>query len=435
MVSNLRVDRPTWSLRPSGTGCRPPSFGIAQRAGQVTSQNPWGLAILRHLSAHQYPVLSVSPEYDLVRLAARSELAPERAAKFRSAVLAGPDWSEVLRIASYHRLFPLLSSHLRAHAADAVPEHIADTLQQYLRFELCYVLLLSTEMARVGSALDAHHIPHLVLKGPSLAEAYGSTSKRLFVDNDILIDPKHLAATSNVLSILNFNYKKRSILKRRGYINIHGEESFSKRVGNLISTVDLHISIAPFGYSYNESFEYLYSRSRPLDIAGHTSQALSWGDLFLALCVNALKDQWNRLRIATDLAEIVPYVESWDLVERVARKNRSSRVLHIGILVAAESVGGDFPPDLLHRARQDAGAVDIAERIQVHLAMSYQHRIMDTPERARLVLSAQDNPVGQLQYLAYVALRRLTERFIDPEGWVASRARHSPAPPKAPAGG
>lgn len=353
-----------------------------------------------------------SPEYELIRLAARAMLDPERAEQFREAAQGPLDWTEVYVLAHYHRLVPVFEAHLQEFAPDAAPEEVREAMRHHVRSRALLILFLTSEMTRVGRALDEAGIEHIVLKGPSLAEAYGGAARRPFVDNDLYIRRSDFGAVNEVLLDLGFGKEKRRPFQESGYLFIHGEYSFGRRVGEMISTVDLHTDIVPFGYSYHEPFEALYGRSRGLVLAGHEVRVLSWGDLFLALSVNALKDQWNRLRLASDLAEVGIQIEDWEEVFATAARCRSRRILNTGILVATREVGARFPEPVVRRAQGDAHAVRMAEEIGVHLPRFHEDRVMNSADRARLILQIQDGVLGQLRYLAYVVARRVTEPFI-----------------------
>lgn len=371
--------------------------------------------------------MPLSPEYELLRLAARSTLTAERAERFQEACSQTSDWSEVLTLASHHQLIPLLSAHVHSYAEEAVPAEVRDALPEYARSRAFFVLFLSSEMARVGAALDAAEVEYLVLKGPSLTAAYGSPAKRPFVDNDLYIKRKDYDRVADVLTEAGFRTADRDAIRQAGYLLIHGEASFGRRVGTLVSTVDLHTDVVPIGFSYRASFDALYNRSRSIPIAGHSVQVLSWEDLFLALSVNALKDQWNRLRLATDLAEVGGQVTDWQGLEAIARRHRSLRALYTGLLVATDEVGANFPEEIVSRARSDRQAADISREIRTHLRTVHRDRVMSGTARARLIFRTQDGSLGRLRYLAYVALRRLTEGMIDPEGKEARVAREAAA--------
>ena len=357
---------------------------------------------------------SPAPEYDLVRLAARAKLGEARADRFRAAAGAPVDWRKVLEVGAHHRVLPLLYIHLREHAPHAAPEALLASLQRFSQSAAVRVLFLSSQMARIADCLDEEGVPLLVLKGPTLSEAYGGVARRPFSDNDLLIRRGDFGRVERALLGLGFNRRKRSQRQLDGHLLIHGEYTFGRAVDGHVSTVDVHTNVAPLGYSYDGSYDHLKGRARPVTIGGARVDALGWADLFLILCVNALKDQWDRLRLASDLAELAGHIDDWELAEAEAESQRSLRAFRLGILVAADELDGDFPDGVLARARADGEASGLARDVRAHFPAAHDEKILDSAERARLMLHAQDGLRGRARYLGYVAVRRLLDRWVSP---------------------
>ena len=352
-----------------------------------------------------------SPEFDLLRLAARGELDPARARALTAAAAGALEWADVLQRGSHHKLLPLLHAHLRTHAG--VPETVRALLLARARATSQQALFLLAEMARIGDRLRSEGLPFVILKGPSLADAYGGLAKRPFLDNDILVDPESFPRVERALLDLGFQERKRSALQQRGYLYVHGEYTFGRRVGPMGSTVDVHTRLVPFGYRYAPRVRDLLDRARDVPVAGSSVPAPSWEDTFVALCVNALKDQWNRLRLASDLAEVGTFVD-WGVVRERAARGRCLRAVRLAALVATDELDAEFPEAVVADARRDARAVDLSEHIRLHFQTFHLEHVLEGKDRARLNLLAQDGVRGQVRYSSYVALRRMTEWFVDP---------------------
>ena len=360
------------------------------------------------------PAHSPSPEYDLIRLAARAELDEARAVRFRDAASGSLDWKKVLGVGGHHRVLPLLYIHLREHAPGAAPAPLLASLQQFTQSAAVRVLFLSSQMALIAKRLDGEGVPLLVLKGPTLSEAYGGAARRPFSDNDLLIRRGDFDRVERELLGLGFNRRKRSQRQLDGHLLIHREYTFGRSVGGHVSTVDVHTNVAPLGYSYDGTYDHLAGRSRAVTIGGASMRALGWSDLFLILCVNALKDQWDRLRLASDLAELAGHIGDWEQAEAEAEVQRSLRAFRIGVLVAADELDGDFPGGVVGRARSDREASALARAIRDHFPTAHDEKVLDSSERARLMLRAQDGLRGRARYLGYVAVRRLLDRWVSP---------------------
>ena len=346
--------------------------------------------------------------YEVVRLASRATLSDERAGRLQAAAGRLDSWQDVYDVGQYHRVLPLLYAHVREWAPDAVVK----ALRGYVHRRTMTVLFLSSEMGRIAQGLDDAGVPFLTFKGPSLAEAYGGFAKRPFVDNDLLVRPGDFDAVSRVLGELGFGKHERTPLRRAGYLRVNGEYTFGRQAGPLVSTVDVHTRLVPVGYPYDGPFEALLRRSRTIELVGIDVPTFAWDDLLLALAVNALKDQWGRLRLAVDLAETAPFVDDWPALEARAKQARCLRALHVGVLVAAEAVDAEFPEPVVSRARADGRAVRLAGRVLGRFPWSHTEPVMGGADRVRFTLLAPDGLRGQAQYLAYVGLRRALDPFI-----------------------
>ena len=354
-----------------------------------------------------------TPEVRLCHLIARPTLDGDDASALRS-LLTQVDWPTTQDLAAFHKLLPQLWAHLSRDGGDLAPADVMHRLRERAQSTAVRVLFLSSEMARIAQELRAAGVPLLVLKGPSLAEAYGGIALRPFVDNDILVRRSDFARSERALLEMGFDRLQRSQRQLDGYLYVHGEYTFGRRAGGLVSTVDVHTRVVPRGYSYAGTFERLAERSREVTVGGETVRAAGWPDLFLVLAINALKDQWGRLRLATDLAATGALIQEWEALEALAVEHRCLRAFRLSVLVAADAVGAAFPDEAVTRARGDAWAVAAARQVCVRLQAPLEADGMTWRDRSSLFLGAQDPPAGALRYLGYVALRRLTEPFVRP---------------------
>ena len=353
--------------------------------------------------------------FEVSRLAAASELGPARAAAFRDAVATVDDWGPVLEVAAFHKVLPLLYVHLRDHAHDP-PDRVVAALRDHAVRYAGHVLFLSSEMGRIAGRLRADDVPFLVLKGPSLTAAYGSVAKRPFVDNDLLIDRADFGRIERALLDLGFNQRKRSDRQQAGYLSVYGEYTFGRAAGDLASTVDVHTRLVPPGLPYAPDLDHLLARSRQIKVAGARVPALSWEDLFVALSVNALKDQWDRLRLASDIAAVGAMVEDWPAVWSRAKRGGSARAVRLAVLVSADAVDASFPDAVLRPSLNDRHAVALAARVTASMSHRHAAEVLSWVDRVRLTMGAQDGVSGKLRYAGYSALRRVRQRSLDPHG-------------------
>lgn len=359
--------------------------------------------------------------FDVVRLSARAALTDERRRALHEAVARGPAWDDVLRLGAVHRVLPQLDAHL----GDVFPPEVAAVVHQEVRRQAFHVLFLASEMARIARSLEASGIPYLVMKGPSMAEAYGGTAQRPYVDNDVLIRREDFGAVERLLLETGFRERKRSDRQQAGYLRIQGEYTFGRSVGSSPSTVDAHTRLLPLGFAFDGPFDALVRRAQRVPVAGKDVPALGWSDLFLTLAVNALKDQWNRLRLATDFAEVAGMIDDWDgLLDRASRE-QCLRATRLAVLVSAAEVGAVYPAAVIAAAEGDRRAAFLARAVSERLRQSHERGVMRNRDRVVLNVLAPDGLRGQLRYAGYAALRRATEWYVDvrPDDPVVSAPR------------
>lgn len=358
------------------------------------------------------------PEYAVLQLAAASSFGEARERELAALVGQGMDWEYLFQEVQHHALTPRLYTRL-TRSVEAPPDdegyaRLMRSLQRRVSPYAVLSLFLSAEMRAIAEVMDAAALPYLVLKGPSLAEAYGGVGYRPFVDNDLLIRRADFQRTDEALRAAGFERRTRTPMRLTGYLYIHGELTYSRIVTGQVSTLDLHTALVPPGLSYREPFDVLRDRARLVPVGGTTVPTLAWEDALLALVVNGLKDQWRTLRLVSDVAAVAAMVTDWDAVRARAHAARSLRGLHIALRLA-ESEALSPPPEALRaEVAADAHAVALADWIAARLRMPFDARPQGWRDRAHLNLGAQDDWLGGLRYTSFVALRRMTERYVDP---------------------
>lgn len=367
------------------------------------------------------PMTEPSPEYAVLQLAAQAAFGDSDVSTLAARVDEGLDWQHLYAEATRHgllaRLYARLTASVASPPADAEGyERLMRSLHRAVGPYTALTLFLTAEMRALAGVFERAELPYLVLKGPSLAEAYGGLGYRPFVDNDLLVRRDDFARVDAALHEAGFEREQRSPSRLRGYLYVHGEVTYWRRVTGQTSTLDVHTALVPPGLSYRESFDALRARARDITVAGTPVPALSWEDLLIALAVNGLKDQWRRLRLISDVAAVATMITDWPAVERRARAAGSLRTLHVALLLAAREVASPPPAPVLRRAEADLPADRLATWVSRHLHLPSDDGTKGWADRARLSLRSQDRWTGRLRYASFVAFRRLTERYVDPHG-------------------
>ncbi len=368
-----------------------------------------------------------TPEYEAIRLASSSRFGDDEAERLRALVSEGLDWDRVFYEATYHGVQPAVYSKFvpmsDSHPDVAGLQEMIRVLHQHVSARTAFSLFLAAEMARLANRLAQEAVPFLVLKGPSLADAYGGFARRPFVDNDLLIRRDDFNRLGGVLESLGFQRLERTPLRLAGYLYIHGEFSFSRAMTGQTSTVDVHTAVVPPGLPYQERFETLLGRGRVIGIGGIDMPVLSWEDLLIALSLNGFKDQWYRLRLVADVAATASMVSDWDAVFQRVDAARSRRMLTVALLLAVQEGGLVLPDSVLSRIQADAAAVRLAAWTRQKIQVSSSSGILPWADRVRLNMRSQDTLAGRVRYALFSAVRRITEAYVDPEQSEVRRAR------------
>lgn len=372
-------------------------------------------------------MLVPSPEYEAIRLASSARFGDDEGERLRALVGRELDWDRLFYEATYHGVQPVVYSRLRLlvepDARVAGLERAIRLLHQHVSARTAYSLFLAAEMARLAGGLARESVPFLVLKGPSLADAYGGFARRPFVDNDLLIRRADFNRLGVVLESLGFHRRARTPLRLAGYLYIHGEFSFSRTLTGQVSTVDVHTAVVPPGLPYQERFETLLGRGRMVGVGGTDVPVLSWEDLLIALSLNGFKDQWYRLRLVADVAATARMVSDWDAVFQRTDAARSRRMLTVALLLAVREGGLVLPAPILSRIEADPAAVRLSEWTRQKIQISSSAGTLPWADRVRLNMRSQDSVTGRVRYALFSAVRRITEAYVDPEQAEVRRAR------------
>jgi len=189
---------------------------------------------------------------------------------------APPDWGAAAALLARYRLRPMAYWLLRGSGREAGPDLPAVLESAFFAAALRYERLAAA-LEEIGAAFWRRGIPGIVLKGMAVAgRLYPEPACRPMEDLDLLVRPTDAAAGGRTLVDL-------------GYSDLSfGPEDF-RHPGNGV-TVDLHVGLLnatrlPIRrLAWQPDPEGLWSRSRPLDLAGGRLRLLDPRDHLAYLC-------------------------------------------------------------------------------------------------------------------------------------------------------
>jgi hypothetical protein len=312
----------------------------------------------------------------------------------------GVDWQAVIRLSGHHGLLPLLHDRLKNPNDGKVPQReMAEIRRLYLR-NTGRNLLLTRKLLHLIKLFSENGIDAIPFKGPTLAAlAYGSVSMRRFCDLDILVRPRDMGRTADLLNSRGFVPTCRlSRLQQRIYRRFTCELGFVRPEENL--HLDIHWRfaadyLAP-GFSVIDPFD----RSRNVPFEGGETAALPADILLLYLCLHGTFHIWTSLCHVSDIARVIEAGGTWDWEGLLTKGEETGllRVLLLGLALARDLCGVRLPSHVDSRIEADARM----NWLRDHAVRSLFSNRPDLPgfgEMAVFQMNAQDRLRDRIRYL------------------------------------
>ncbi|OKL36574.1 nucleotidyltransferase domain-containing protein [Domibacillus mangrovi] len=244
------------------------------------------------------------------------------------------DWDLFLKLTVHHRVYPLLSSKIKALDEHLVPSHVAQFLKQKYKHNTYQMLHLSAEMEHVSKLFADQHIRTLFLKGPVLAQdLYGDLSLRTSGDLDFLIPIEHLEEAENLLVALG--YQKDDYIEtilndwrwRHHHVTYTNPQ---KRI-----KLEIHWRLHP-GPGREPNFQELWERRRKSTLTSHSVFYLGQEDLFLFLVSHGARHGWSRLRWLVDIQHMMRQRLDWEKLYTLFKTYHNPDVAGQAIILASQ---------------------------------------------------------------------------------------------------
>lgn len=278
-----------------------------------------------------------------------------------------PQWDEVFRLATHHRVLPALYEALRGQSD--VPASIQSALRaRYLRH--CQrAMRFSAELAQILQHLGARGIPVIAQKGPALAHLlYGDSTIREFGDLDLLVRPTDVPRAVEALPELGYEKKLNlSPRQERAYLRSGYEYVFGR--GAEHNLIELQWNLLPRFYAVDVNVDEWFARSREHEFDGCRARMLGLEDQFLFLCVHAAKHQWAQLGMVRDIATMARFDLAWELVMREAQRLGVVRIVLVSLWLAQALLGCELPERIVELKEVAAARKSVATIIERMEAM------------------------------------------------------------------
>lgn len=268
---------------------------------------------------------------------------PTDAAAIRAAAQATIDWHHFLALARRHRVLGFARIGLEAAAIPVPPGVAAGHRRQIARN-----LLLLDEAARIAAMLADTGIPAAFLKGTTLAElAYGDQTVKQTLDNDLLIDPGHVAATIELLGSLGYRVADPAVpLDRKRWSVLVDMVKECSLVRPNKAMLDLHWRMTSVKGLLPEPD--LTRDLRLVAVGDYRLPTLGDEALMVYLAVHGARHGWSRLKWLADFNALLAARDDAAVAALRGRAKRDgvTRAMDLALLQANRLFGTNVPGDV-----------------------------------------------------------------------------------------
>jgi len=312
------------------------------------------------------------------------------------------DWSQLLILAEEHGLLGHLALRLGALENDLVPAETKATLVERHRAQVFSTLQLTAELFHVLDLFAAKSIAALVVKGPVLAmHAYGDPTMRSYGDLDLLVRQRDIGLATECLESADFLPTVSFTAINTG--KIPGLYLFSKPNAKLL--VELHNDFTLRYFPRPLPLETLFARSTLVTVDDRGVPALTVEDELVYICVHGATHFWDRLSWIADVAALITRQNGidWDSVQAIAKEVEAERMLHTGLLLAADLLSAHLPEKVIKEVCEDTGAARLAKLGRTWMTAT-DKRSPTLFERAAFRLLMRGRGFSALSYLLRLSL-------------------------------
>src|SRR6266699_2531961 len=277
-------------------------------------------------SQHEWPVLleCASPKCDAVKL---------------NELLRSADWTRLLLLAEEHGVVGHLAAHLHELDRDLVPPEMNKTLMECQREQIFLTLRLTAELFRLLKRFDAAEIGDLA----------------------VLVRQRDIRRATELM--IAAGYQAAVPVSAIDSGKIPGQYLFSAPDSKLL--VELHNDYTLRYFPRRLLLERFFERQVRVLLDSRKAPALSVEDELVLICVHGAKHYWERLMWIADVAALVCSQTNldWKRAAESAREVGAERMLHAGLLLAANLLRAPLPGKVLPMVHSDSGAAKLAGQV------------------------------------------------------------------------
>ena len=294
----------------------------------------------------------------LLLCCARTQVGTAETGRIKTLASRPLDWEFLCATTDKHRLTQLLFRNLSAICPEVLPAEYSARLRHQFRTNAGNNLRLARALTCLLQRFAAEAIPVIAFKGCVLANCtYGKLALRQNYDLDLFIREQDIDRSGDLLTA-------------EGY---HRDHLFDREVryrnDETDVEVDLHWGFTPRYFHHDVVFDELYGRARDESLLGQPIITFSAEDFLQILCLQVIKDGWERRQQLEHLSKVCDIAEhlrahpdlDWAQLLQQGRDQGLLRIIHSSLILAHELLGAQLPLPVLEQIQSDRKARKCAQ--------------------------------------------------------------------------
>ncbi len=295
-------------------------------------------------ATHKYETVKLRVEDELLLCCARTDVNSEIRDKILFLIQNDIDWDYLLKLASRHRLVPLLYHNINSICPEMVPETILADLKDYFNANVRKNLMMTGELIKVLNLLESEGITAVPYKGPVLASmAYGNIGLREFGDIDIFIEKEEIVKAKEILVSSGYQiHLQLNSLQETMYFKFQREYKF-KSCNDVYIEIKWKFSVTSF--SFLVDMEQIFNQEHiDVEVNGYLFSSIPLEFLLLVLCIHNAGHYWSNLTWLCDISGLIgKYSINWHDLIVDSSKLGIKRILLINLFLANDLLGLELP--------------------------------------------------------------------------------------------
>lgn len=295
------------------------------------------------------------------------------------------DWPKFLKLASFHRLLPIVHKVLSTDRPIDLPDSVLKGLHGYRFKNTGKNFALLKELRNFLEILEVHHIKAITFKGPMTAvSAYGDLSLRSFSDLDLLVHPDDFLKLRNIA--IRHGYQcdqlmataERTCLQQlnaqeqASYFRSQKEYSLLKPESHIF--LDIHQGVLSKQFLPLFDTRWIWNYTQTTQIGGHPVLGLTPEIQVLVSVVQGAEEYWPQLGKLLDLAMLLAKYPNldWDILIDLSESLDILPRLILGLSLIQSIYGVTLPDKLNKKIKALPSIQELAQNVQGNLLFNKQ---------------------------------------------------------------